>query len=626
MANTDLFSRLQRLFSTDVVIRNVGGDELKLVDINKIQSTGEYKTNSLLDRFSRLHIYNNRNIFNPNLNYQVLRAQLYSDYEAMDTDPIIASALDIIADEASLRNDQGEVLMVRSSDENIQRILYNLFYEILNIEFNLWSWVRNMAKYGDFFLKLEISEKFGVYNVLPYTVYHISRHENQIPTEPGKVVFKLDPDGLALTQDPNYIPKRNERVIDFENYEVAHFRLISDTNYLPYGRSYLEPARKIYKQLTLMEDAMLIHRIMRAPEKRMFYINVGNIPPAEVDQFMQKTINQIKKTPYVDQQTGQYNLRFNMQNMMEDFYLPVRGNDTTTRIETTKGLEYDGTGDVEYLRDKMFAALKVPKAYFGYEGDLQGKATLAAEDIRFARTVERLQRIVESELTKIALVHLYAQGFTGESMTNFEIRLTTPSTIYEQEKIALLKEKADLARQMLDTNLFPSDEVYDKIYSYSEDEYNEFRDLIREDKKRLFRLTQLENEGNDPAVSGTSYGTPHDLASMYGRRASGGLKVPTGYASDQNPEGRPRERFSIIGTQDDPLGGRDRLGVHGMKGGYPSDNENVKESIQDTIKLAQLVALRNPDLEKVVKKKMIFEEKSSENSLLDETNIKNLPD
>ena len=116
---------------------------------------------------------------------------------------------------------------------------------------------------------------------------------------------------------------------------------------------------------------MLIHRIMRAPEKRMFYINVGSIPPNEVDQFMQKTINTMKKTPYVDPQTGQYNLKFNMQNMMEDFYLPVRGGDTSTRIETTKGLDYDGTTDVNYLLNKMFAALKIPKAYFGYEGDLK---------------------------------------------------------------------------------------------------------------------------------------------------------------------------------------------------------------------------------------------------------------
>ena len=623
MADTSLFSRLQRLFSTDVVVRNVGGDQLKIADVNQIQTTGKYQTNALLDRFSRLYIYNNKNIFNPNLNYQTLRIQLYSDYEAMDTDPIIASALDIIADEATLKNDQREILSVRSSDENIQRVLYNLFYDVLNIEFNLWSWTRNMCKYGDFFLKLEISEKFGVYNVLPYTVYHMVRREGEDPNEPAKVTFQIDPDGLASSTDPNYIPKSNKNIIQLDNYEVAHFRLISDTNYLPYGRSYLEPARKIFKQLTLMEDAMLIHRIMRAPEKRMFYINVGNIHPAEVEQFMQKTINEIKKTPYVDQQTGQYNLRFNMQNMMEDFYLPVRGNDTSTRIETTKGLDYDGTQDVEYLRDKMFAALKIPRAYFGYEGDLQGKATLAAEDIRFARTVERIQRIMESELTKIALVHLYSQGFTGESLTNFEINLTTPSVIYEQEKVALLKEKMELAGQMLDSKLFPSDYVYDTLFAASEDQYMEYRDLVREDAKRSFRITQIENEGNDPALSGTSYGTPHDLASLYGRRSVDNPKVPLGYG-EPNPEGRPRERFSILGTQDDPLGGRDRLGTHGMKGGYPSDNDNVNEGPTK----AQSVLLKNRDIENMnLEKKLVFEKvEKIESNLLDETNIKDLED
>ena len=394
MADTSLFGRLRRLFSNDVIIRNIGGNELKVADVNKIQTSGRYETNSLIDRFSRLYVPNSRNQYNPTLNYQTLRLQLYSDYEAMDTDAILASALDILSDEATVRNDSGDIVTIKSSDENIQRVLHNLFYDVLNIEFNLWSWTRNMCKYGDFFLKLEIAEKFGVYNVLPYTVYNVSRHEGHDKDNPNKVEFVIDPDGLAQAQDPSRIPGRQEKnIIRLDNYEVAHFRLISDTHYLPYGRSYLEPARKIYKQLNLMEDAMLIHRIMRAPEKRMFFVNVGSIPPNEVEQFMQKTINTMKKTPYIDQQTGQYNLKFNMQNMMEDFYLPVRGGDATTRIETTKGLDYDGTNDIQYLRDKLFAALKIPKAYFGYEGDLQGKATLAAEDIRFARTVERIQRL-----------------------------------------------------------------------------------------------------------------------------------------------------------------------------------------------------------------------------------------
>jgi hypothetical protein len=629
MADTSLFGRLRRLFSNDVIVRNVGGDELKIADVNQIQSTGRYQTNSLVDRFSRLYIYNNKNIFNPNLNYQTLRIQLYSDYEAMDTDPIIASALDILADESTVKNDQNEILSIKSTDENIQRVLYNLFYDVLNIEFNLWSWTRNMCKYGDFFLKLEIAEKFGVYNVLPYTVYHMVREEGLDPDNPAKVTFKLDPDGLASSQHPNYMPKRKaeQRVVEFDNYEIAHFRLISDTNYLPYGRSYLEPARKIFKQVTLMEDAMLIHRIMRAPEKRMFYINVGAIPPQEVEQFMQKTINQMKKTPYIGDD-GQYNLRFNMQNMMEDFYLPVRGGDTSTRIETTKGLDYDGITDVNYLLQKMFAALKIPKAYFGYEGDLQGKATLAAEDIRFARTVERIQKILESELTKIALVHLYTQGFTGESLTNFEVKLTTPSIIFEQEKVALLKEKIDLANQMKDTKLFSSDYIYENIFDLSEDQYMEMRELVREDSKRNFRIAQIENEGNDPAKSGVTYGTPHDLASMYGRRATNTPKggspdeLPQGYSEmepkwgEPGPEGgRPREKASIYGTND-ALGGRDPLGQHGMKGGYPSDNDNVMESYK-----TQAVYLKN----KESLKNIVFDKSDVvEPELLNEDNIKDL--
>jgi hypothetical protein len=634
MADTSLFSRLRRLFGSDVVIRNVGGDQLKVADINAIQTTGRFETNSLVDRFSRLYIYNNKNIFNPNLNYQTLRIQLYSDYEAMDTDPILASTLDIIADESTLKNDQGEILSIKSSDENIQRVLYNLYYDVLNIEFNLWSWTRNMCKYGDFFLKLEIAEKFGVYNVLPYTVYHMIRREGDDPENPQKVTFQLDPDGLASQQDPNYLPQSKKKVIEFDNYEVAHFRLISDSNYLPYGRSYIEPARKIYKQLTLMEDAMLIHRIMRAPEKRMFYINVGNVPPNEVENFMQKTINTMKKTPYVDPQTGQYNLKFNMQNMMEDFYLPVRGGDTSTRIETTKGLEYDGTQDIQYLREKLFAALKVPKAYFGFEGDLQGKATLAAEDIRFARTIERIQRIMESELTKIGLVHLYAQGFTGESLTNFEIKLSNPSIIFEQEKVALMKEKMDLASQMLDSKLFPTDYIYDNLFNHSEDTYMEFRDLVKEDHRRAFRLNQIENEGNDPVSSGRSYGTPHDLASIYGRRQDSKERgaamgeVPTGYEEKPltGPEGgRPREKMSIYGTNKDPLGGRDRLGTHKMKGGFPSDNDNVNESeVNDS--LAKSMYHRHRGMFED-KKQLIFEAKPEVKSkMLDEDQLKDLED
>jgi hypothetical protein len=345
---------------------------------------------------------------------------------------------------------------------------------------------------------------------------------------------------------------------------MAHFRLISDVNYLPYGRSYLEPGRKIFKQMILMEDAMLIHRIVRAPEKRIFYMNVGAIPPNEVEAFMQKTVQKLKKVPFVDPTTGQYNLKYNMMNMMEDFYIPVRGNDQSTRIDTAKGLEYNGIEDVAYLRDKLFAALKIPKAFMGYEKDLTGKATLAAEDIRFARTVERIQKILLSELTKIALVHLYTQGYDGEMLTNFELNLTTPSIIYDQERVNLMKEKVELAGNIMEANLLPTDWIYDNLFHFSQDQYDEYRDLIIEDKKRKFRLAQIEGEGNDPDESGQVYGTPHQLAVAYGKGRKDGA-VPTGY-NEKNPNepvhlvGRPEASVSNINRQDNPFG-KDRLGT-----------------------------------------------------------------
>ncbi len=637
MADTTVFTRLKRLFSTDVVIRNTGGSNLKVLDFSSYQNAGKMETNSMIDRYNRLYTTNQAPIYNPALNYQTLRTQLYSDYEAMDTDAIIASALDILADESTLKNAMGEVLQIKSSDEALQKLLYNLFYDILNIEFNLWMWVRQMCKYGDFFLKLEIAEKFGVYNVIPYTAYNVVREEkiNDKDSTHMEVKFRFDPDGLSGGGEyGGYYgglgntsePSKGGRAIYFDNYEIAHFRLLSDVNYLPYGRSYIEPGRKLFKQYTLMEDAMLVHRIVRAPEKRIFYIDIGNIPPAEVENYMQKSISQMKRTPYVDQQTGDYNLKYNMQNLLEDFYMPVRGAaGDATKIDTLQGLQYDGIQDVEYLRNKLFAALKIPKAFLGYDENTDGKATLAAEDIRFARTIERIQRIIVSELTKIAIVHLYTQGYDGEDLVNFELQLTTPSIIYDQERVALMKEKMDLAAQMMETRLFPTDFIYDHLFHMSEDQYNEFRELSREDAKRAFRNTQIEAEGNDPLETGQSYGTPHDLASLYGKgRYYGDEEVPEGYDEKDPKLGRPEEKVSNINTQDNAFG-KDRLGVDRMKG-----KENESDSIKPTYKggsplalEAKTIYLQNQDMLKKIpvnKKQLVFEQ---DESLLDENQLRN---
>jgi len=307
-----------------------------------------------------------------------------------------------------------------------------------------------------------------------------------------------------------------------------------------------------------------------------------------------------------------------MQNLLEDFYVPVRGNDQATQIETLGGLQYDGITDVEYLRDKLFAALKVPKAFLGYDADIDGKATLAAEDIRFARTIDRIQRTVISELYKIATIHLYTQGYTDEQLSNFELSLTTPSIIYDQERIALMKEKVELAASIMENKLLPTDWVYNNVFRFSENEYEEYRELTREDAKRKFRLNQIEAEGNDPLETGKSYGTPHDLASLYGqgRYQSDPGNVPDGY-DEKKDLGRPKEKASNINTQDNAFG-KDRLGKRGSKEDYNS-SDSIKPNYKGGSPLALESMLKQIPINK---KRLVFEQDKKQESLLDEDNIK----
>jgi hypothetical protein len=564
MADRTLFSRLQRLFSTNVIVRNVGGKKLKIADTEQVQS--QVKSH-LVDRYSKLH--SGLDLVNSGYStfaqLQAARLGLFKDYETMEADSIIASALDTYADESTMKSAYGESLEIQSDNDQIKQILHNLFYDIMNIEFNLWPWVRNMCKYGDFFLYLDISDKFGIHNVVPLSPYEIIRSEGEDPDNPYYTKFYLE----AMEQaHPYFARSSSNKKIEFENFQIAHFRLASDSNLLPYGKSMMESARKVWKQLTLMEDAMLIHRIMRAPEKRVFKVDIGNIPPNEVDNYMQKIINKMKKTPFMDDTTGDYNLKFNIQNLTEDFFMPVRGGDSGTSIDSLPGMQYETTDDIEYLKNRMLAALRIPKAFLGYEESLGSKATLAAEDVRFARTIERIQRILTSELTKIAVVHLYSQGYTDEELVNFELKLTNPSTIYEQEKIELWSNKVNLARDVKDNSLMSSDWVYKNIFNFTAKEKEQLEKEMVDDQKTKFRYSQIEQEGNDPAESGDSVGTPSDMAAV-GMGADDVQEPPDtaagsifdkGGAPEGGQEGAGRPKEVTKYSKDGSARGRDPLG------------------------------------------------------------------
>ena len=559
MADTSLQTRLKRLFTNQVFVRRIGKDRLKVVDTNRLQAQGNVNQTRYVDRFAGVHTYRSfgTNTYNAAYNFHSSKLQLYADYEAMDLDAILSSALDIYADECTVKAPNGELLVIKSENDQIKKILYNLFYDILNVDYNLWPWTRNLTKYGDFYLHLDIEEGIGIVNVTPMSAYEIRREEGYDPANPYATRFVYEGSHKTYSKTVKQT---------FESYEIAHFRLLSDTNFLPYGRSMIEAARKIFKQLTLMEDAMLISRIMRAPERRIFKIDVGNIPPHEVDQHIQNIIGKMKKVPYIDQATGEYNLEFNMQNMLEDFYLPVRGSDSGTSIENLPGLSNEGQiDDIEYLRNKMMAALKIPKAFLGYDEGVEGKSTLAAEDIRFARTIERVQRIITAELTKIAIIHLFAQGFTDEDLIDFDIQLVSPSIIYEKQKVDLLTTKMGLAKDMLDSTLFSRKHIYEIIFGMTSEEWEQENTLVVEDAKVAFRLEQIKSEGNDPAKTNLSFGTPHDIASMHTANKMYDPRLKDNVAGP----GRPKESGTMGKHKDDF--GRDPLAAKEMTSTFKAD-------------------------------------------------------
>jgi len=524
--NSSFFNRLTKLFSTQAIVKVDKDGKRKVVDVDDRQQGGTNLLN-LRDRYTKLQrsFYGDQ-MAAQSMAYHQVRRELFRDYDAMDNDPIISSALDIYADECTLKNEFGEVVQIKSKNEKVKEILENLFYDILNIEFNLWSWTRNMVKYGDFFLLQEIQPGVGVINVRPLPVYETERLENTDPNNANYVKFHVnnDPNGKG----------------EYENFEVVHFRLLSDTNFLPYGKAMIENGRRIWKQVSLMEDAMLIHRIMRAPDKRVFKIDIGNIPPQEVDNYMQRIINKMKKTPFVDKKTGDYNLKYNIQNLTEDFFLPVRGGDSGTEIDSLGGLEYTAIDDIDYLKNKLFAALKIPKAYLGYDENVNGKATLAAEDVRFARTIERIQRTLISELTKLAVTHLAAQGIEGAEMVDFELDLVNPSTIYEQEKVNLWSEKVRLVSDIQGLNMVSKDWAYKNIFNFSDDEVDFQKTQLINDLKDRFRYRSIEDEGNDPAMEQDPTDVEDELEELKTELKNKGGRPKEGntYGKDKHPYGR----------------------------------------------------------------------------------------
>jgi hypothetical protein len=446
-----LFRKLTRLFSGPIVnhrtqaIRQYRRKQLDKFSNNFQSASGKQFKKAVYNPFMDLHsdIMANHN-----------RTHRYIDFDQMEYEPIIASALDIYADEMTTSSYLQPLLKINTVNEEIKIVLEALYTNVMNIEHNLFGWCRTMCKYGDMFLYIELDEEEGVQNLIGLPTKELERLEGEDKTNPNYVQYQWNTAGLTL-----------------ENWQIAHFRVLGNDKYAPYGTSVLEPARRIWRQLTLLEDSMMAYRIVRSPERRVFKIDVGNIPPEEVEQYMQKVVTQMKRNQVVDADTGRVDLRYNPLSIDEDYFIPIRAG-SGTEITSLPGGTYTGDiDDVKYLKDKLFAALKVPQAYlFRGEGAEEDKTTLAQKDVRFARTIQRLQRVIVAELEKIGIIHLFTLGYRGADLVSFKLSLNNPSKIAELQELEHWGSKFDTAGAAAE-GFFSKRWIASNVFNISDDEF-----------------------------------------------------------------------------------------------------------------------------------------------------------
>ena len=361
-------------------------------------------------------------LFQQSLNYETTRIGSYSDFEAMEFYPTISAALDIMMEESTTVNNKGRVLNIYSDSTRVKGILEDLFFNRLDLHTTLPMWTRNTCKYGDNFVFLNIDDNHGILGAKQLPNYEMERREQTL----FDTIVSRNTDDSPSADKVKFYWRGHD--VEFNSWQIAHFRLLGDDRRLPYGTSVLEKARRIWKQLILSEDSMLVYRVTRAPERRVYKIYVGNIDDADVEAYVNTIADRFKRTPIIDPQTGQMDLRFNQLSNDQDYFIPVRTEDAPNPIDTLPGASnLDQIADIEYLRNNLFTALRVPKPFLGFDDTTGEGKNLALQDIRFSRTINRIQQSMLQELNKIAIIHLYLLGFE-EDFDNFSLTLNNPST------------------------------------------------------------------------------------------------------------------------------------------------------------------------------------------------------
>lgn len=551
--------------------------------------------------------------FQKALQYEAARLPAYIDYEGMEYYPIISSALDLFMEEATTIGLNGKMLNIYSNKDRIKTLLEEFFYDTVNVNVNLPFWVRNTVKYGDNFVLLYGERKKGITHVKQLVNYEIERFER---IQNGKPLVKFKE---RMTGD------------EFNVFEIAHFRLLGDDKYLPYGSSVLNKVRRVFRQLVMAEDAMLTYRIIRAGEKKVFKIDVGNIDEDDIEEYIYKVATTFKKTAQVAPNDGQIDYRFNILGNDEDYFLPVRNANTQTGIETLPGAQnLDQIHDIEYLRDNLFIGLGVPKPFLSFQDAAGAGKNMAQYDIRFAKKINRIQQAMIQELNKMAMIHLYLLGYSGEDLSSFQLTLTNPSTQQELLKSELMRDKAqtytELTRAEGGIAAMSHTTAKRLIFNMSD---REIVDDLKQQKMEKVVMQELQDSPVTIKKSGLfadidkRFGEPIEGMPISGG-TEGGMPPPEGGA------GAPPAGGAEAGMP--PLGGGEPIGGAPLGGGAPPaggaplgggaplmERKLTDEEYDKQVEKLVYGSSQEPEQKKKIKQKEIIQENNSTNDKLNQS-------
>jgi hypothetical protein len=519
--NSTLFQQLTRLMSGPLV-RHRSQAERQLRKRNLLKFSNRFKSTSGL-KFRREQ-YNPFEALNTQYMAAQARVERYMDFEQMEFG-FLKSVLSIYADEMTTSSPINPMIRINCPNEEIKFVLQSLYRDILQLDFNLFGWARNMCKYGDFFLYLDIDETKGIKSCMGLPVSEIERLEGQDPENPEYIQFQWNASGMT-----------------FEHWQVAHFRVLGDDKYAPYGTSVLDAARRVWRQFVMLQDAVMAYRIVRSPERKVFYIDTSAIAPEDREQYVQRVATSFKRNQVINSDTGKIDLRYNPYSVEEDYYIATNGEESKTRIETLPGGAYTGDmDDVKFWRDQVFAAVMVPESYLFNDGS-EDQTTLAQKDIRFARTIQRLQKSLIEGLEKIGTTHLYILGYRGDDIINFNLTMNNPSKIAELQELEQWRTKFGVAAAVTE-GYFSRRWVVEHIFGISNEEYLRCQREMFFDAK--LDASIAEGEGTGGGFEGGG-----DIGGMEGS-AGGGSGLDVDLPTGDEPGAPDEEEASTDEPEDD---------------------------------------------------------------------------